>query len=162
MSISSQVERFLKENGVEYDVIEHPAAYTSQEEAAAAHVSGHEWAKTVIFFQNDGEAIQAVLPASYAVDRERLEELVGQGDLRLAEESEFVDLYPDCEPGAMPPLGVIYDQKVYVDEHLTEDEAIVFDAGDHRSAVRMKYADYEGLIDPVVGDFGIPVEQTSK
>ena len=162
MSISPQVERFLKDNGIDYEVIEHPAAYTSQEEAAAAHVSGHEWAKTVVFFNNDGEAIQAVLPASYAVDRERLEDLVGQGELRLAEESEFVDLYPECEPGAMPPLGVIYDQQVFVDEHLAQDESIVFDAGDHRSAVRMQYADYESLVNPVVGEFGIPAEQTSK
>lgn len=161
MSISPQVERFLRENDVDYEVIEHPAAYTALEEAAAAHVSGHEWAKTVIFFKNDGEAIQAVLPASYAVDRDRLEELVGEGQLRLAEEKEFVDLYPGCEPGAMPPLGVLYDQKVFVDEHLAEDESIVFDAGDHRSAIRMKYKDYAELVDPAVGEFGIPTEETT-
>ncbi|NIR36376.1 MAG: deacylase, partial [Actinobacteria bacterium] len=77
----------------------------------------------------------AVLPASYQVDVDRLGELVGGGELRLAEESEFAPLYPNCEPGAMPPLGVLYDQPVFVETRLTEDEEIVFNAGDHKEAV---------------------------
>ncbi len=154
MPVSPKVEKFLKEQGVDYEVIDHPTAYTAAEEAAAAHISGYEWAKTVIFFTPDGEPIQAVLPASFSVDVEKLEALVGAGKLRLAEEQEFVDLYPDCEPGAMPPLGNLYEQKVYVDKHLAEDERIVFDAGRHNTAIRMRYRDYEKLAQPIVGEFG--------
>ena len=104
MSISPAVERFVKAHGVAYEVIQHPAAFTAMEEAAAAHVSGQEWAKTVVVFTPEGEAIQAVLPASSSVDLGKLEKLVRAGALRLAEEKEFVGLYPDCEPGAMRPV----------------------------------------------------------
>jgi Ala-tRNA(Pro) deacylase len=31
---------------------------------------------------------------------------------------EFSSLLPDCELGAMPPLGELYDLPVYVDESL--------------------------------------------
>ena len=154
MSISPAVERFVKAHGVEYEVIQHPAAFTAMEEAAAAHVSGQEWAKTVVVLTPEGEAIQAVLPASFSVDLGRLEKLVRAGALRLAEEKEFVGLYPDCELGAMPPLGNLYHQKVFVDRALAADETIVFDAGDHQSALRMRYADYEKLVSPIVGEFG--------
>lgn len=159
MSIAPEVETFLEENGVDYEVISHPTAYTSQEEAAVSHISGYEWAKTVIFFTEDSNAIMAALPAPYDVDIKRLEELVGAGELQLAEESEFARLYPNCEPGAMPPLGVLYDQKVYVEERLAEDEYIVFNAGNHKEAVRVAYSEFERLVEPVVGRFGRPADR---
>ncbi len=154
MSIAPEVERFLKDAGVKYEVIKHPTAYTAAEEAAVSHISGYEWAKTVIFFTGKDEALMAVLPASYHVNGEKLAQLVGSGQLRLAGESEFAGLYPNCEPGAMPPLGNLYGQRVFVDERLTKDESIVFNAGNHTEAIRMRYADFKRLVKPAVGSFG--------
>ncbi len=154
MAVAPEVERFLKDAGVKYDVIKHPTAYTAAEEAAVSHISGYEWAKTVIFFTDKDEPIMAVLPASYHVNGEKLAKLVGSSALRLAEESEFAGLYPNCEPGAMPPLGNLYSQRVFVDQRLTEDETIVFNAGNHTEAVRMGYGDFKRLVKPVVGAFG--------
>jgi Ala-tRNA(Pro) deacylase len=154
MSIAPEVEKLLADEDVEYEVIKHPTAYTAAEEAAVSHISGYEWAKTVIFFTEEDEPIMAVLPASYHVNSGLLEDLVGEGDLRLAVESDFSGLYPNCEPGAMPPLGNLYGQRVYVDQRLTEDEQIVFNAGDHSEAVRLRYDDFERLATPVVGAFG--------
>lgn len=154
MAVAPEVERFLKDAGVKYDVIKHPTAYTAAEEAAVSHISGYEWAKTVIFFTDKEEPIMAVLPASYHVNSEKLSKLVGSSSLRLAVESEFAGLYPNCEPGAMPPLGNLYSQRVFVDERLTEDETIVFNAGNHTEAVRMRYGDFKRLVKPAVGAFG--------
>jgi Ala-tRNA(Pro) deacylase len=154
MSIAPEVEKLLADEDVEYEVIKHPTAYTAAEEAAVSHISGYEWAKTVIFFTEEDEPIMAVLPASYHVNSGLLEDLVGEGDLRLGVESDFSGLYPNCEPGAMPPLGNLYGQRVYVDQRLTEDEQIVFNAGDHSEAVRLRYDDFERLATPVVGAFG--------
>jgi len=154
MSVAPEVQRLLSDEHVDYEVIKHPTAYTAAEEAAVSHISGYEWAKTVIFFTKNDEAIMAVLPASYHVNAELLEALVAQGSLRLAEESEFSELFPSCEPGAMPPFGNLYDQKVYVDARLVEDEQIVFNAGNHHEAVRLHYADFERIAKPIVGEFG--------
>jgi Ala-tRNA(Pro) deacylase len=154
MSIAPEVEKLLANESVDYEVIKHPTAYTAAEEAAASHISGYEWAKTVIFFTDEDEPIMAVLPASYHVNSAQLEDLVGAGELRLAEESEFSGLYPNCEPGAMPPLGNLYGQRVFVDERLADDDEIVFNAGNHTEAVRMNYADFRRLAKPVVGAFG--------
>ncbi len=152
MTIAPEVEKLFEDENVEYEVIEHPTAYTAAEEAAATHISGYEWAKTVVFFTEDGEPIMAVLSAAHHVDQERLEALVGS-KLRLAEESEFAGLYPNCEPGAMPPLGNLYGQRVFVDEAIARDEKIVFNAGNHQEAVRISYSDFERLARPTVGAF---------
>jgi Ala-tRNA(Pro) deacylase len=156
MSVAPEVEKLLKDEGVDYEVIKHPTAYTAAEEAAASHISGYEWAKTVIFFTKSDEPIMAVLTASHHVNAKQLEDLVGSGKLRLAAESDFSGLYPNCEPGAMPPFGNLYGHRVYVDERLAEDETIVFNAGNHTEAVRLRYADFERLAKPVMGSFGEP------
>ncbi len=156
MGVAPEVEKFLKDEGVKYEVIKHPTAYTAAEEAAVSHISGYEWAKTVIFFTKQDEPVMAVLPASYHVNAKRLESAVGSGKLRLAEESQFAGLYPNCEPGAMPPFGNLYGQRVFVDQRLAEDESIVFNAGNHTEAVRLSYADFDRLVKPVVASFGEP------
>jgi Ala-tRNA(Pro) deacylase len=152
MAIAGSVEGFLKRSGVDYRIVTHPLAFTAQEEAALSHVPGREWAKTVVCLA-DGEPIQAVLPAHLAIDVDRLRALAGVHTVRLAEESEFEGLYPGCERGAMPPLGPLYGQRVFVDRILTADEEITFNGGTHTDAVRMRYADFARLTHPVVGEF---------
>lgn len=151
MSIPSSIAEFLQ--GRTYTVVTHRTAFTAQEEAAAAHVRGREWAKTVVCFA-DEVPILAVLPAHCHVDLERLRELAGAATMRLAMERELSAMYPSCETGAVPPLGSLYGQRVFVDRVIAEDAEVVFHAGTHVDAVRMKYADLAALSTPIVGDFG--------
>jgi Ala-tRNA(Pro) deacylase len=133
-------------------VFPHVRAYTAQEEAAVMHVPGRDWAKAVICFI-DGEPIQAVVPADLEVDLDRLALLAGASTIRLAGEDELRWLYPDCERGAMPPLGPLYRQMVYVDEALAVEELIVFNGGTHGDAVSMRYVDFAAIAHPIVGRF---------
>jgi Ala-tRNA(Pro) deacylase len=72
---------------------------------------------------------------------------------RLATEAEFKTAFPDCDVGAMPPFGNLYNLELYSDTSLTKDEEIVFQAGSHVEAIRMKYKDWERLARPKVADF---------
>lgn len=155
MSISPSVEKFLGNQHVAYSVLRHRPAYTAQEEAAQAHVPGGQWAKSVACLA-DERPILAVVPASSVVDFDRLCEIAGAKAIRLASEREFERWYPDCELGAMPPLGPLYGQAVFVDEALAAGVEIVFDAGSHSDAVRMTYDDFARVVHPFVGDFGRP------
>jgi Ala-tRNA(Pro) deacylase len=152
MAIVPSIAQFLTSQGVAFQTVPHPLAYTAQEDAALSHIPGREWAKTVVCMA-DGEPIQAVLPAHLAIDVDRLRALTGARSVRLAEESEFEKLYPGCERGAMPPLGPLYGQRVFVDAALADDEEITFNAGTHTDAVRVRYADFASIAHPVVGLF---------
>jgi Ala-tRNA(Pro) deacylase len=153
MSIPRSIERFLGEQHMAYSVIPHRPAYTAQEEAAAAHVPGRQWAKTVACIADD-RPILAVVPAPARIDLDRLREIASADDVRLATEREFERLYPDCEMGAMPPLGPLYGQPVFVDRALASGHEIVFDAGSHSNALKMRYDDFARVVHPTVGDFG--------
>lgn len=143
---------FLDENNVKYVTIKHSSAYTAQEIAAKAHVSGKELAKTVMI-NIDGKMAMAVLPASYQVDFELLKEIFGTKKVELASESEFKYRFPDCELGAMPPFGNLYDMEVYVAESLSEDKEIAFNAGSHTELIKLNYSDYERLVEPRIFKF---------
>ena len=153
MPIPGSVEHFLGDQRVPYSVIHHRPTYTAQEAAASTHVPGRLWAKTVACVGDD-RAMLVVVPAPSLVDFDRLREVAGVNDIRLANEREFERLYPDCETGAMPPLGPMYRQPVFVDRALAAGEEIVFDAGSHSDAVRMRYDDFARIVRPRVGDFG--------
>src|SRR5690349_5189464 len=150
--VTFTVQEFLRRGNVAYTVFQHAPAFTAQEEAAVTHVPGRNWAKAVVCFA-DGEPIQAVVPADREVDLDRLADVARAHEMRLADEAELRWLYPDCELGAMPPLGPLYKQAVYVDEALTHDDEIVFNAGTHTDAVCMRYADFAVLARPIVGRF---------
>src|SRR5579871_2833254 len=123
MSGSAAIHEFLREAHVTYTVVPHPPAFTAQEEAAATHVPGRDWAKVVICFV-DGVPIEAVLPATMTVNLERLLSLTGGGEIRLAEETELRQLFPQCEPGAMPPFGPLYRQSVFADVSLAVEPEV--------------------------------------
>lgn len=144
MPFLTKLRQFLDANNVRYEVHTHPLAFTAQEVAAVEHVHGKELAKVVVL--RSGPAfLMVVLPAPCHVDLEKVRAATGTPELVLAREDEFVGLFPDCEPGAMPPFGNLYNVPVWVDESLARDEEIVFNAGTHTQAVRMKYGDFARL-----------------
>ena len=143
------LKSFLDSNHVKYTTITHSPAYTALETAESAHIPGKELAKTVIV-KVDGEFAMAVLPASKHVSLARLREAAGAGDAEIASEEEFESLFPDCELGAMPPIGVLYDMPVFAAEELAEDDEIAFNAGSHSELVQLAYSDYERLVHPKV------------
>jgi len=145
----SKLREFLDSHNVKYLIISHSPAYTAQGIAALAHVPGKKLAKTVMV-KIDGALAMAVIPASMHVDLEHLRRLSGARDVELASEREFKDAFPDCETGAMPPFGNLYNMRVYADESLAENEEITFTAGSHRELVRMNWVDMKRLVQPIV------------
>lgn len=146
-----KLKDYLNSNDVRYVTISHSPAYSSQEIAEAAHVSGNELAKTVMI-KVGGELAMAVLPGSRTVNFDKLSAGLG-ATVEMATESEFEDCFPDCEIGAMPPFGPLYGLDVYVDPTLAEDEEIAFNAGSHSELIRLAFADYERLATPKFIDF---------
>ena len=148
----NKLKEFLDENNVRYITVSHSPAYTAQEIAAKAHLPGKEIAKTVLV-KIEGKLAMAVLPGSFKINFENLKKVLGSDNIRLADEHEFIDRFPDCEVGAMPPFGNLYGVDVFVANSLAEDEEIAFNACSHSQLIKMSYSDYERLVNPVRLDF---------
>ena len=149
-----KLKKYLDNNNVPYVTITHSQAFTAQQVAASAHIKGREMAKTVIIKINDKLAM-AVLPATYHVDFQLLKEITGNENVVLAHESEFKELFEDCELGAMPPFGNLYNMEVFVAQSLTKEVEIAFNAGTHSELIRMGYSDFEKLVKPKILKFSV-------
>jgi Ala-tRNA(Pro) deacylase len=156
MAIAQSIGNFLRRERVPYTVFIHRAAYSAQQEARASHIQGRHWAKIVVCFA-DAEPIQAVLPADRMVDLTRLGTLARAHTMRIATEAEMVEFYPECEPGAMPPFGPLYGQRVFADRSLAGDPEMAFNAGTHTDAICMHYNDFAEIVRPTVGAFARPL-----
>lgn len=154
MNCKERLEKYLQDNGVSFQTMLHPTAYTAQEVAAAQHIPGKQVAK-VVMAKADDRMVMLVLPAPSRIDFDKIKGLLGVKDVRLAKEEEFGGVFPDCNLGAMPPFGNLYDIPVYVDTSLTEDLEIVFQAGTHRDTMKIRYADYARLVNPKIGRFAL-------
>ena len=153
MGVPARLIDFLNQSKVRYEVLHHPEAFTAQELAAIEHVKGRSHAK-VVMVKTGAELLMAVLPADHRLDLEKLGKVTGR-PMSLASEGEFKALFPDCAVGTMPPFGQLDGVGTYLDKSLADADRIVFEAGTHSDAVKMRYADYERLAKPTVADFAV-------
>jgi Ala-tRNA(Pro) deacylase len=147
-----KLKEFLDSHNIKYVTISHSLAYTAQEIAASAHIAGKELAKTVMV-KTDDKMAMAVLPASYKVRFDLLKKAAGASKIELANEQEFRDMFPESEVGAMPPFGNLYGMEVFVDESLSQDEEIAFNAGSHTELIKLAYRDFQRLVNPKAANF---------
>ncbi len=151
-----RVIEFLDKSAVRYEVSEHPPAFSAQQMAAAEHEPGKYVAKPVII-KADGKYMMCVLSACYKIDLAALKSQLGAKSVALAEEKEIGELFDDCELGAEPPFGNLYDLQTIMDKALEKDDHIIFQAGTHKKAVRMSMDDYRKLVRPKVLEFSYHV-----
>ena len=153
MAIPASISEFLDQHHARYSVLTHPVAYTAQEEAAAAHVPGREWAKVVVCVADD-RPVLAVLPAPLKVDFERLRDVTHAHSLRLAHENEFKGLYTGfrrsepCRPWARSIARTSLSMKLSPPRRtssLKQDHIML--------RIRMPYAEFQPLVRPTVAAF---------
>lgn len=147
------VRNYLTKHGVDFETHTHSVAYTTSEVAEAEHLSGKEIAKVVMLKIGEGLAM-AVVPGDHMVDLEKAAAALGVEDVELAEEDEFAQAFPDCETGAEPPFGKLYDVRTVVDDGL-RSPMVTFSAGSHTETITMALDDYLNLLEPERADLVI-------
>ncbi|HHT9120022.1 MAG TPA: aminoacyl-tRNA deacylase [Candidatus Hypogeohydataceae bacterium YC41] len=152
MTVARNLKEFLDKSKVPYKLSTHQEVYTAQEVAHSLHVKGQYLAKVVMIKSKD-KLVMTVLPASHKVNIEKIKTLLKDPETRLATEAEFKTAFPDCDVGAMPPIGHLYGLELYADKALTQDPEIIFQAGSHVETIRMKYSDWEKLAKPKIAEF---------
>ena len=145
MSMSQTVESFLADRQVPYTVHVHRASKSSLDSAHSAHVDEDCVAKSVLL-ADDAGFVLAVLPASRRLELPRVKRELGRA-LHLASEKEMVPLFPDCEVGAVPPVGAAYGIDTVIDASLEERDEVFFEAGDHETLVRVEGETFLDLLE---------------
>jgi Ala-tRNA(Pro) deacylase len=146
MPISKTLQLYLKQHDVRYKLIRHPHSASSMDSAEKAHVTGDALAKGILVKEGE-EYLQVVLPSDYHVELDSLHKLLGK-EVEMAQESELIDLFPDCELGAIPATGHIFGIKTLWDPNTTlgKAEMVYFEAGDHQHLVQVSGKQFHELM----------------
>ena len=150
------VQSFLDQLEVNYRLVRHQPAFTAQDLAQVEHISGRQVIKPVIV-RADGEFVMCALPACYRIDLEELRYQIGAEEIKLADEPSMRELFPECELGAEPPIGRMFGLTTLMDESLTADDRVMFQAGTHMDAVAMSLAEYRRAAQPEMAHFARPI-----
>jgi len=148
---------FLRSHGVWFEALVHRPASSSTKRARSVHVPGRRVAKTVLIKAGD-RFVVAVLPSTSQIDLGRLTEVVGApaSQVRLATSDELLELFPDCEPGVVPPFGRLYGLTTLVDSGLAESPEIIIGANTRHEGLRIRFRDFQTLEEPVPASFSRP------
>jgi len=144
MAVAMKLKKYLEDEGVRYDLVEHPYAVTSLHVANEAHISGENLVKAVVLRDGDGY-ILAVVPATHHVQLGKLRKHFNRY-IVLASEQDLYNLFEDCTLGAVPPLGDAYGVDVIFDNSLYERDDVYFEAGDHTDLIHVSGVDFRGLM----------------
>jgi Ala-tRNA(Pro) deacylase len=152
MATATWIKDLLSEHGVAFEEMHHREVFTAQEVAQSEHVSGHRLAKVVVVIA-DGRPFELVVPASRRVVLEKVQEMLGAKQVRLASEAEMDRIFSDVETGAIPPLRHWKDVEVVMDDAMRIDGDVILQAGTHRDTVRLRFQDWYRVVQPRVGSF---------
>ena len=144
-----KITHYLDQAYINYQSDHHPPGYTAQHVAELSKTSGMCFAKTVIITA-DTRLVMIVMPAPYTIDFDNIAFSIGARHVNLAYEHQFRDAFPDCDIGAMPPFGNLFNMPVFMSEALLKQEEVSFNAGDHSEIIRMKTADLVDLVQPTI------------
>ena len=155
-----RVPDYLAEQRVRFETILHAPAFTAQKRAKYLRVPGRQVAKAVLLAGPCGYFL-AVLPATHQIDSEVLAAQLG-GPVRLANEQEIGRIFADCEWGVVEPFGTLYGIPTILEESVSPETWIVFEAHTHAEAIRMKCADFERLEQPRRLHFARPISEMAE
>jgi Ala-tRNA(Pro) deacylase len=147
MAIAQTVKNYLSQKSVNYGLETHPHSGSSHETALASHISEDHIAKGVIVKDATGYAMVVVPAVNYVEMKHVRKEL--DRELELVAEDEFAKLFPDCEPGAVPPIGPAYQIETFLDEGLTSLANVYLESGDHEHLVHVSGDDFKNLLSGV-------------
>jgi Ala-tRNA(Pro) deacylase len=157
------IVEFLRSRGVWYEALLHRPASSSAKRAGSVHVPGRQVAKAVLVKAGDSFVL-AVLPSTSQIDLALLSEVVAEpaSRLRLATADELFALFPDCEPGVVPPFGRLYGLKTVVDSGLEDSSQIIVGANTRHEGLRMLFRDFQTLEEPIRASFTRPLAAELK
>jgi Ala-tRNA(Pro) deacylase len=155
MATATWIRNELEQRHVPFAEMHHREVYTAQAVAQCEHVSGHRVAK-VVGVMADGRPVELILPASRRVLLERVREVLGAREARLATEEELTRYFTECEVGAIPALAHWQGVDVLMDESMRVRGDILIQAGTHSDAIRLDFEDWFRMVQPRVGRFTMP------
>lgn len=159
MDLYTEVEETLKELGINFELVEHEPAYTTEE--ADAFIEGIDGVRTKTMFLTNKKKTQyylLIMDDQKMLDMDHFKELVGANRIRMASAESLYEkmLLP---PGTVSPFGLLnnkdHDILVYFDKAIMGEERMSFHPNTNEKTIFLKTADVLRFLESI--DYDVEV-----
>ena len=151
MNVFEAITNFLDENKVKYRTLEHEPTPTSADAARVRATSPEQGAKAMVL-RSKGKFTMCVLSGDRKINFKRIKDILGTKSVSFASADEVFEV-THCKPGGVPPFGNLFHIPIILDQSITKNEEIAFNAGVATKSIIMKTKDYLKIVDAEVENF---------
>jgi len=146
--VVDRVKKVLDDRKIEYMLSVHEPVYTSEQAARVRGVDVKTGVKALVLKTYEHRFIMVLVTADKRTDLEKVAELEGTRNVRLANPQEVFEV-TGCEIGSVPPFGHLTELKTYMDKEILENDEVNFNCGMHTKSIKMKAQDLLKVINPI-------------
>ena len=129
-----KVKEYLNSIGIEFKIVEHEPAYTTEE--ADKYIEGHDGVRTKTMFicnKKKTNYYMIIMDDSKRLDINKFKEIVSEKQMKMASEEALKEKL-GIEPGMVSPFGLLNndekDVKIYMDKEIITEEIMTFHPND--------------------------------
>lgn len=130
-----KVKEYLNALGIQFKIVEHEPAYTTEE--ADKYIEGHEGVRTKTMFicnKKKTNYYMIIMDDSKRLDMNKFKEIVSEKQMKMASEEALKEKL-GIEPGMVSPFGLLNndekDVKIYMDKQIITEEIMTFHPNDN-------------------------------
>ena len=130
-----KVKEYLNSMGIQFKIVEHEPAYTTEE--ADKYIEGYDGVRTKTMFicnKKKTNYYMIIMDDSKILDMNKFKEIVSEKQMKMASEESLKEKL-GIKPGMVSPFGLLNndekDVKIYMDKEIITEEIMTFHPNDN-------------------------------
>lgn len=147
------VENKLKELEIDFKIVDHPPAFTTEE--ADKYIEGHNGVRTKSMFLTDRKKKNfylVILDDYKRLDMDLFKDIVGEKKVKMASENSLMEKMK-LPAGTVSPFGLLnnedHDIKFYMDKEIADEEIMTFHPNTNEKTLFLKTKDLFKYLDNI-------------
>lgn len=156
MPLPTKVKKFLDKADIDYEVLNHKTVFTAFDKSQTLKLPEKIIGKTLVM-KIDKEISLALIPANCNLDLKKFKKITKGKKVDFASEKLIKQKLKGVRLGAIPPFGVLWKIKTFVEKSLLKQKNIIVNAGDHNCSLKFSPSVLKKLIpNLIIGNFSKP------
>ena len=147
------VENKLNELEIDFKIVDHPPAFTTEE--ADKYIEGHDGVRTKSMFLTDRKKKNfylVILDDYKRLDMDLFKDIVGEKKVKMASENSLMEKMK-LPAGTVSPFGLLnnedHDIKFYMDKEISDEEIMTFHPNTNEKTLFLKTKDLFKYLDNI-------------
>ncbi len=166
MAIPKKLKKFLEDNKIKHELVEHRTAFTAVDIAATQHIKPQEIIKALVMKVDSKATVLALLSANRNLDKDKLLKTINtyrkkNGEklgkkIAFAKEKWMKENINIGKIGAAPPFEALLKIPVIIDNLVLKNTKVYVSSGDYNFSIKMTIAVFKKVSGEFVkGNFSV-------